>query len=61
MADEPLSDEQVYDLMHQALLLLMNRKAKTDHGADVLSVSIKQIQLLQHALLIFSEKQKPDC
>lgn len=56
MADEPpLTDEQVHELLHDCLLKLSDRTVATQHGQDILTMGMKQIELLQRALLILSE------
>lgn len=53
MADKrPLSDEEVYDLLHQALLLLSNKVVLTERGQSVLGTAMRDISMLQQALLI---------
>ncbi|AUX76409.1 hypothetical protein NXT3_CH01841 [Sinorhizobium fredii] len=56
MADNhPLSDEEVYDLIHQALALLLNRTVRTKHAQDVISMAIRDLSIIQAAFLSISE------
>lgn len=52
---QPLSDEEVYDLIHQALALLLNRTVRTKHAQDVLSMAIRDLSIIQAAFLSLSE------
>ncbi len=56
MADKALTDEEVYDLLHQALSLLLNRTVMTTHAQDVLSMAIRDLTIIQTAFLALSEK-----
>lgn len=59
MADNhPLSDEEVYDLIHQSLALLLNRTVRTKHAQDVLSMAIRDLSIIQTAFLALSEGVK---
>lgn len=59
MADNhPLSDEEVYDLIHQSLALLLNRTVRTKHAQDVLSMAIRDLSIIQTAFLSLSEGVK---
>lgn len=60
MAEKPLSDEEVYDLLHQALALLLNRTVRTKHAQDVLSMAIRDLTIIQTAFLTLSEGVKLD-
>ena len=53
--DPPLSDDQVYDLLHDALLSFSHRTVATAEGQAVLATAIRQIELLQRALIILKE------
>lgn len=55
MADKPLSDRDVYDLLHAAQSLLLNKTVMTKHGQDVLSMAIRDLAIMQTALLSLSE------
>lgn len=56
MSDEPaLTDDQVYDLLHTALLSFSNRTVATSDGQAILSTAIRQIEVLQRALIILKE------
>lgn len=55
MDDPALSDEQVYDLLHEALLTFSNRDVATENGQDVLTLAIRQMELLQRAIIILKE------
>lgn len=55
MADKALTDEEVYDLLHQALSLLLNRTVMTTHAQDVLSMAIRDLTIIQTAFLALSE------
>lgn len=59
MADNrPLSDEEVYDLIHQSLALLLNRTVRTKHAQDVLAMAIRDLSIIQTAFLSLSEGVK---
>ncbi len=60
MAEKPLSDEEVYDLLHQALGLLLNRTVRTKHAQDVLSMAIRDLTIIQTAFLTLTEGVKLD-
>lgn len=55
MADNPLSDMEVYDLIHEARSLLLNKTVKTQTAHDVLSMAIRDLTIIQTALLSLSE------
>lgn len=48
---EKLTDEQVYDRLHEALLLLGAVPAQTDLGYEVLKRALYFIEALQKAML----------
>ena len=50
-----LSDIEVYELLHQALLLLSYREVATKDGQAILGTAIKQLEILQRALIILKE------
>ncbi|RKD68973.1 hypothetical protein BJ928_104111 [Rhizobium sp. WW_1] len=56
--NRPLSDEEVYDLLHQSLALLLNRTVRTKHAQDVLSMAIRDLSIIQTAFLSLSEGVK---
>jgi hypothetical protein len=59
MADnQPLTDEEVYDLIHQSLALLLNKTVRTKHAQDVLAMAIRDLSIIQTALLALSEGVK---
>ena len=61
MADKrPLSDEEVYDLLHQAFLLLSNKVVLTERGRSVLGTAIHDIVMLQHALLLMADEPQSE-
>lgn len=53
--DHALSDEEVYDLIHRSLALLLNRTVRTKHAQDVLSMAIRDLTIIQTAFLALSE------
>ena len=56
MSDDPaLTDDQVYDLLHDALLSFSHRTVATTDGQAILTTAIKQIEILQRALIILKE------
>lgn len=55
MSEPPLSDDDVYELLHTALLSFSNREVQTKSAQDVLTLAIKQMELLQRALLILQD------
>ncbi len=59
MADKPLSDEEVYDLLHAALSLLLNKTVLTAEGQQILETAIRNLDILQKALLIMTEGRDP--
>lgn len=59
MADKPLSDIEVYDLLHAAMTLLLNKTVATVNGKAVLGAAIQDLEVLQKALLIMTEGQTP--
>ncbi|EPE96990.1 hypothetical protein RGCCGE502_17505 [Rhizobium grahamii CCGE 502] len=58
MANKPLSDEEVYDLIHRALASLLNKTVRTKHAQDVLSMAIRDLTIIQTAFLSLSEGVK---
>ncbi|ACI55693.1 hypothetical protein Rleg2_2419 [Rhizobium leguminosarum bv. trifolii WSM2304] len=56
--NHPLSDEEVYDLIHQALASLLNKTVRTKHAQDVLSMAIRDLSIIQAAFLTLSEGVK---
>jgi len=60
MADNhPLSDEEVYDLIHQALMLLSKKTVRTESAHSVLSAAVANLEVLQKALIIMTEGRDP--
>ncbi|MBX5021224.1 hypothetical protein HJB63_01280 [Rhizobium lentis] len=57
--NHPLSDEEVYDLLHQALLLLSKKTVRTQGAHSVLSAAVANLEVLQKALIIMSEGRQP--
>lgn len=55
MAEKALTDEEVYDLLHQALSLLLNKTVRTKHAQDVLSMAIRDLTIIQTAFVSLSE------
>ena len=53
--DPPLSDDDVYELLHAALLSFSHRTVATSDGQAILATAIKQIEILQSALIILKE------
>lgn len=51
--DQPVSD--AYELLHQCLLLLSYRVVATADEQAILTTAIKQIEILQRALIILKE------
>ncbi|SOC45764.1 hypothetical protein SAMN05892877_117153 [Rhizobium subbaraonis] len=54
-----LTDIEVHDLLHQALMLLANKDVQTANAHSVLSAAIRNLDILQKALLIMSEGKDP--
>lgn len=50
-----LSDDDVYELLHQAYLLLSNKTVATEMGRSVLATAIRDLDILQKALIIMKE------
>lgn len=59
MAHKPLSDEEVYDLLHTAMSLLLNKTVRTEEGRQILETAIRDLEVLQKALLIMTEGRDP--
>ena len=59
MADRPLSDIEVHDLLHEAVLLLSGKVVRTENGRQVLGAALRDLDILQKALLIMSEGSDP--
>lgn len=56
MSDDPaLTDDQVYALLHDALLSFSHRTVATSDGQAILATAIRQIEVLQRALIILKE------
>lgn len=53
--DPPLTDDQVFELLHAALLSFSHRTVATSDGQAILSTAIRQIEVLQRALIILKE------
>lgn len=59
MAEKALSDIEVHTLLHEAQSLLLNKTVRTENGRQVLSAAIRDLDILQKALLIMSEGRDP--
>ncbi len=59
MADRPLSDIEVHDLLHEAVLLLSGKVVRTENGRQVLGAALRDLDILQKALLIMTEGSDP--
>ncbi|QHG70158.1 hypothetical protein DQW09_10000 [Ensifer adhaerens] len=59
MAEKALSDIEVHDLLHEAQSLLLNKTVRTENGRQVLGAAIRDLDILQKALLIMSEGRDP--
>lgn len=59
MADKPLSDIEVHTLLHEAILLMSGKLVATENGRQVLSAALRNLDILQKALLIMSEGKDP--
>lgn len=59
MADRALSNDEVFDLLHQALLLMSNKTVQTEAGRSVLAAALGNLDILQKAFLIMTEGQDP--
>lgn len=56
MSDEkPLSDNDVYELLHAALLTFTDRTVQTTIGRDILATAIRDLTMLQSAMIIMRE------
>lgn len=55
MEKTPLSDDEVYELLHRAWLLFNGVVVATPLGHDVVTVMLHQIELMQRAVIIASE------
>ena len=53
--DPPLTDDHVFELLHAALLSFSHRTVATSDGQAILSTAIKQMEILQRALIILKE------
>ncbi len=59
MADKVLSDTDVHELLHEAILLMSNKTVRTETGRQVLSAAIRDLDILQKALIIMTEGSDP--
>jgi hypothetical protein len=59
MASKVLNDREVYDLVHEAYLLLSNKVVATEAGRSVLTAALRDLDVLQRALLIMTEGTDP--
>lgn len=59
MADRALSNDEVYDLLHQAFLLMSNKTVQTEAGQSVLTAALGNLDILQKAFLIMTEGPDP--
>lgn len=59
MTERALTDEEVYDLLHEALSLLLNKTVATEAGRQVLATAIRDLDVLQRALLIMTDGKDP--
>ncbi|MDP9630086.1 UNVERIFIED_ORG: hypothetical protein J2W85_002147 [Ensifer adhaerens] len=59
MAEKALSDIEVHDLLHEAQSLMLNKTVRTENGRQVLAAAIRDLDVLQRALLIMSEGSDP--
>jgi len=59
MADRPLSDIEVHDLLHEAVLLLSGKVVRSENGRQVLGAALRDLDILQKALLIMTEGSDP--
>jgi hypothetical protein len=59
MAERALTNEEVYDLLHQAFSLLSNKTVRTEDAHAVLSAALVNLEVLQKALLIMTEGPDP--
>ncbi len=57
--NKALSDTEVHDLLHKAQSLLLNKTVRTENGRQVLSAAIRDLDVLQKALIIMSEGTDP--
>lgn len=55
MADRALTDTEVHELLCEAQALLLNKVVQTQHAQDVLSMAIRDLNVMQMALLSLSE------
>jgi hypothetical protein len=51
MADRPLSDTEVHDLLHAAMSLMLNKTVMTP-------AAIRNLEVLQNALVIMSKTEE---
>lgn len=59
MADKVLSDIDVHELLHEAILLMSNKTVRTETGRQVLAAAIRDLDILQKALIIMTEGSDP--
>lgn len=55
MADRALTDTEVHELLCEAQALLLNKVVQTQHAQDVLAMAIRDLNVMQMALLSLSE------
>ncbi|GGZ21729.1 hypothetical protein GCM10011273_03140 [Asticcacaulis endophyticus] len=56
----PLTDRQIYDLLHQVSLLLRDHSGQTVHGDTAIKALTEHVGLIKTAILIISERSGPD-
>lgn len=59
MADKVLSDTDVHEVLHEAILLMSNKVVRTETGRQVLAAAIRDLDILQKALIIMTEGSDP--
>ncbi|TWB61694.1 hypothetical protein FBZ98_1011039 [Rhizobium sp. ERR 922] len=59
MADEPLTDREIYALLDQAHGLFKREKGATEGGQAVIDLFLRNTDLIQRAMLIMLAENRP--
>ncbi|WPE22497.1 hypothetical protein [Shinella zoogloeoides] len=59
MAEQPLSDREIFALLDQAVDLFRGQKAETEGGEAVMEMFIKNTDFIQRAMLIMLAENRP--
>lgn len=56
MSKPPLSDREIYDLLHEAQRLFIGRSGETTHGETVIKATLKTLSGMQLGILLIEAK-----